>query len=176
MNIMRRIVSRALVPAAVTFAVTGMAHAGPMPNRLSFTLGSHHTFAMPKVAGEHWTEANPGVFLTWERRALGLDYSAGVYRNSFGDASVAAVAALPIASWHHRTLGDGQVALFGGLAHYPGRGDLFAVSVGDIVPLGGLQVRQGNFFAQVLPGKFDPVEVVVSFGMTFSLDTRNPER
>lgn len=127
------------------------------PDRVSILLGSRHP-----GASVTYEQVNPGIFLTWEDRAFGLDYSAGVYRNSYGRASVAATAALPIIE-----RGQFQAAVFGGLALYPGNGDDFAVHAGDMVPIAGLQARMGNAFVQVMPG--DGM-AVVSFGLTFPLD------
>lgn len=79
------------------------------PDRVSILLGSQHLGAA--LAFE---QVNPGVFVTWEDRALGLDLSVGAYRNSYGRGSVAALAALPVLEWP-----AGQVAVFGGLALYP---------------------------------------------------------
>ena len=124
------------------------------PDRLSILLGSAHP-----GADRAFEQVNPGVFLTWEDRALGLDYSVGAYRNSFGRASIAATAALPVVEQ-----GRFQLALFGGLALYPGNGDDFLYHAGDIVPIAGIQARLGHGFVQVMPG--DGM-AVVAFGLTF---------
>lgn len=127
------------------------------PDRISILLGSQHP-----GANVSYEQINLGVFLTWEDRTWGLDYSVGAYRNSYGRASVAATAALPV-------IERGQLALavFGGLALYPGNGQNFAVSAGDLVPIAGLQARLGHGFVQVMPG--DGM-AVVAFGLTFPLD------
>lgn len=141
-----------LIAAAIGLATPTLAQ----PDRLSILMGSRHPGA--KATFE---QVNPGAFLTWEDRALGLDYSLGIYRNSFGRASVAATAALPVIE-----RGRLQVAVFGGLALYPGHGDQFAAHAGDVVPIGGLQARYGHGFVQIMPG--DGM-AVVAFGMTFPL-------
>lgn len=141
--------------AAVLLALATPAAAEP--DRLSILLGSAHPGATVK-----FEQVNPGVFLTWEDRALGLDYSLGIYRNSFGRASIAATAALPVAD-----RGRFQLALFGGLALYPGNGADFAVHTGDVVPIAGLQARLGRSFVQVMPG--DGM-AVAAFGLTFPLN------
>lgn len=159
--------------------LAGPAHADWQPDRVSVLMGTHHAFEIPMTAaltGDHdWTEVNPGVFLTWEGKhdaPLGaLDWSVGAYRNSFGDLSIAAVASLDLIEWEAR--GGGALGVFAGLAHYPDTGQHFAVHWGDVVPLGGVQLRQGNLFVQVLPGKFEPLSPIVSFGLTFDL---NPTR
>ena len=127
------------------------------PDRVSILLGSAHP-----GANVTYEQTNPGIFLTWEDRTLGLDYSVGAYRNSYGRASVAATAALPVIE-----RGEFQAAVFGGLAFYPSNGDDFAVHAGDLVPIAGLQARLGHGFVQVMPG--DGM-AVVTFGLTFPLD------
>lgn len=146
---------------AIAAALALPAHADP--DRISVLLGSSH------LGARHpFEEVNPGVFLTWEDRAFGLDYSLGVYRNSFGRMSVAGTAALPV--WER---GKTQAALFAGVALYPGDGWRFRAHAGDWVPIAGLQIRHGNAFAQIMPGDGRPVRAVVSFGLTFKLSKRN---
>jgi hypothetical protein len=127
------------------------------PDRVSILLGSAHP-----GAARSFEQVNPGVFLTWKDRAFGLDYSVGAYRNSFGRASIAATAALPVID-----RGQFQLALFGGLAVYPGNGADFAIHAGDVVPIAGVQARVGHGFVQVIPG--DDM-AVVAFGLTFLIN------
>lgn len=136
--------------------LSGPVSAGP--DRLSLLLASKHV-------GTHrdFNERNPGVFMTWEDRALGLDYSVGVYHNSFGNVSIATTAALSLFE-----VGSLDLSLFAGAAYYPGDGEEFLYHAGDLVPLAGLQVRRDPFFLQVMPGGGDP-EAIVSFGLTFDL-------
>ena len=143
-----------------TFALLTLAFATPAiadPDRVSILLGSQHP-----GADVSYEQINPGIFLTWEDRALGLDYSVGAYRNSYGRASVAATAALPVID-----RGQFQAAVFGGLALYPGDGDQFAVHAGDVVPIAGIQARLGHGFVQIMPGNG---MAVVAFGLTFPLN------
>lgn len=133
------------------------AHAGP--DRVSILVASQHL-----GASVSFEQVNPGVFVTWEDRALGLDYTVGAYRNSYGRGSVAATAALPVLSWS-----TGEVSLFGGVALYPGDGRSFSASIGDFVPVGGLQLRQGNVFGQIMPGDGRIADAVVSLGFTFNI-------
>lgn len=143
---------RALI---LTLALAAPAHAGP--DRVSILTGSRH------IGTDYpFQEVNPGLFLTWEDRAFGLDYSLGAYRNSFGKLSVAATAALPLIDRDRF-----QIALFGGLAIYPGDGDKFLISAGDAVPVAGLQARYGNGFVQIMPG--DGM-AIVAFGLTFPVN------
>lgn len=146
---------------ATIMALAGAAEAEP--DRISVLLGSQHP-----GANVTFEQVNPGIFLTWEDRgSLGLDYSLGLYRNSYGRVSVAGTAALPIIE-----RGAFQAALFGGLAVYPGDGDQFAVHAGDVVPIAGVQARLGDGFVQIMPG--DGM-AVVAFGLTFEA-ARKPAR
>lgn len=127
------------------------------PDRVSVLLGSAH------VGATGFDGRNPGVFLTWEDRGP-FDLSGGLYRNSYGKVSVAGTLALPVARW-----AAGDLSVFAGLAHYPGDGRRFAVHWGDIVPIGGLQLRQGNIFLHVIPGDGEAVDAVIAAGLTFPL-------
>lgn len=142
---------------ATTAAALIIAATTAQADRISVLIGSHHVGAPGQ-----FEEFNPGVFYTWDDRTV--DLSAGIYRNSYGGVSVAGTAALPLVSWE-----SGEVAAFAGLALYPGDGDRFKYSIGDVVPLAGLQVRQGHAFAQIIPMDGDPVDVLVSFGITWEV-------
>jgi hypothetical protein len=129
------------------------------PDRVSILMGSVHVdAAIP------FEEVNPGLFLTWEDRGLDLDYSLGAYRNSYGRVSIAATAALPLAQWD-----GGQFSVFAGVAYYPENGREFAVSLGDVVPVGGVQIRHENIFAQIIPSDGKLADAIVTCGLTFSL-------
>lgn len=125
------------------------------PDRVSILLGSRH------IGASGFQEVNPGVFVTWEGR---VDTTVGVYHNSYGRTSVAVTAAVRVHEWQ-----GGALSLFAGAAHYPGDGRNFRVSVGDVVPLVGVQIQYGNTFAQIIPMDGKPVNAVVSFGVTFEL-------
>lgn len=127
-------------------------------DRVSILAGSHHVDAKLR-----FEESNPGVFLTFEGETL--DWSIGAYRNSFGKASVAVTAALPVLEWD-----QGELSVFVGLAHYPGDGRYFAVHLGDVVPIGGLQVRHNQMFLQVIPSDGYTTDAIVSFGLTFDVN------
>ena len=128
------------------------------PDRASLLVGSRHID--PNGSFE---EVNPGLFLTWEGRRL--DLSVGVYHNSYGRTSTAVTLALPL--WRQ---GAAEVEAFAGLAHYPVNGSEFLVHAGDVVPLGGLQLRWRNLFGQVIPLDGSVADAVVTFGVTFRLD------
>lgn len=144
-----------LVAALALALMPAMACAAP--DRISVLLGSNHIGA--KIPFE---QVNPGVFLTWERAHV--DWTVGAYRNSFGKMSASLTAALPLARWH-----NGELSAFAGAALYPGDGYTFAVHAGDLVPIGGLQVRQGRVFMQVIPSDGRTVDAIVTFGLTFPL-------
>lgn len=127
------------------------------PDRVSVLLGSAH------IGGDGFDGRNPGLFLTWEDKGP-FDLSAGIYHNSYGRISVAATAALPVVEWS-----TGEISLFAGAALYPVDGRNFAVHLGDVVPLGGLQVRQGDIFGQIIPGDGQYVDAIVSIGVTFPI-------
>jgi hypothetical protein len=146
-----------MIRAAIAAAM--IAAPAAAQDRLSVTIGSHHT-----DRSYDWSEVNPGVFATWENVGP-LDLSLGAFRNSFGGPSVAAVAAFPLARWE-----DGQLAVFGGAAWYPGHGDEFLVHAGAFVPMGGLQVRHGPVFVQLMPGKIEPPEAIIAGGLTFKIN------
>jgi len=132
------------------------ARADMTPNRVSMLIGSHH------VGGLGFEERNPGVFVTWERSPL--DFTVGAYRNSYGRGSVAATVAVPI--WSRASA---EISLFGGAAYYPKDGRRFAMHAGDLVPIGGLQIRYRNLFLQAIPGNGKHVDAVIGVGMTWAL-------
>ena len=127
------------------------------PDRLSVLIGSKHI-----NASYDFEEANPGLFVTWENQRL--DWTLGAYRNSYGRMSVSAIVGLPVVRWR-----DGDVSLFIGVALYPKDGRNFAVHAGDLVPIGGVQIRHRNVFIQVVPLDGNLADAVVAFGVTFPL-------
>jgi hypothetical protein len=135
--------------------LAGPAFAGP--DRASLLLGSRHI-----NPAEDFDQVNPGLFLTWEGRRV--DLTLGVYHNSYGRVSTAAT--LGFTLWQH---GEAEAGVFAGLAHYPGNGRAFLVHAGDVVPVGGLQLRWRNLFGQVIPLDGGVADAVVTFGVTFRL-------
>lgn len=128
------------------------------PDRVSILLGSHHV-----GADFDFNEVNPGVFLTWEGE--NVDWSFGAYENSYSHTSVAATAYLPLIEWD-----GGEAGPFAGLALYPETGRYQQAHIGDVIPIGGLQVRHGNAFVQVIPAFGNGADVIVGLGVTFDLD------
>ncbi|QGX99319.1 hypothetical protein EI983_14010 [Roseovarius faecimaris] len=128
------------------------------PDRVSILLGSHHINAT-----RDFQEINPGVILTWQQSALG--YSLGAYYNSYEDISV-----LGALSYGVEIAPEFELGVFGGLAWYPGEGDQFDHSIGDAVPLVGVQTRYRNAFVQLIPADGGTLDGLVTFGLTFALD------
>jgi len=128
------------------------------PDRVSVLIGSEHV-----GVNLDFNEFNPGVFLTWEGDRV--DWSVGVYENSFSHTSVAVTVYAPLMRWD-----DGDVGVFLGAALYPETGRDQVVSVGDVIPIGGVQARHGNVFAQVIPAFGLGADAVVGFGFTFPID------
>jgi hypothetical protein len=159
---------RTLTAILATCALTVPAHADLAPDRVSLLVGTWHTFEPPEGSVDHWQQVNPGVFLTWESvGTTPIDVTFGGYLNSFGGFSITGAAALPLVTWDD-TFGSGHLALFAGLATYPGDADHFAVRWGDVVPVGGIQMRHENLYMQVLPGK-ESLDPIFAFGLTFNL-------
>ncbi|MFK7745304.1 MAG: hypothetical protein AB8B47_09620 [Roseobacter sp.] len=127
------------------------------PDRLSILLGSNHVGAT-----RDFQEFNPGAFLTWERE---LNYSIGLYYNSYKK-----VSALASVGYDYEVATDFDIGVFFALALYPGDGDEFRYSAGDLVPFVGLQARYKNVFAQYIPADGDSLDSLFTFGLTFELD------
>lgn len=127
------------------------------PDRLSVLLGSEHNGAT-----RDFQEFNPGLFLTWERR---FNYSVGVYYNSYED-----ISPLVSVGYDWEVAPQLDLGAFFAVAVYPGEGDQFRTSVGDVVPFVGLQARYRNFFVQFIPADGDSVDSLFTFGLTFELD------
>lgn len=131
------------------------------PDRVALLFGSRHINPTSE-----FEELNPGVFAVWdaERTNWPVDISLGAFRNSYGRGSVAALAAWPV--WQGN---NAELSLFGGLAHYPEDGRRFLVSLGDVVPLGGVQLRAGPVVTQLIPGDGEVTDATLTFGLTFAL-------
>ncbi len=129
------------------------------PDRISLVVGARHIGA----TGFH--DINPGRFLTWERAPV--DISVGVFRNSYKRTSIAASAYVPMIAW-----AAGNAGLFAGVAHYPGDGRKPRPHVGDVVPIGGFQIRHKGFFAQFTPMDGKPVDALLVFGLTWPLNSK----
>lgn len=141
--------------------LAGPVCADPMPDRLSFLIGSHHF-----SPGQDFEEFNPGVFLTWDNILLDGqgDLNVGAFRNSYGRTATAVTAAFPFYE-----KGAFEAGFFAGAAYYPEDGRRFRVHVGDVVPLGGVQASYGPLFVQLIPGDGREADAVLSFGVTWDL-------
>ena len=116
--------------------------------------------------GSDFDETNPGVFLTWEEaNGSALNVTVGVFENSYSRTATTVLASYPFME-----RGALELSVFGGVAHYPEDGRNFRVSIGDVVPIAGLQVQVGPTFVQVLPGDGDQADAVFSFGVTAPLN------
>ena len=127
------------------------------PDRISFLLGTEHV-----NASRDFQEFNPGVFLTWERD---LNYSLGVFYNSYEEVSL-----LGSIGYDYEITRDFDIGAFAAIALYPGDGDEFRYSAGDLVPLLGLQARYKNVFVQFLPADGESLDALFTFGLTFELN------
>lgn len=123
-------------------------------DRISFLIGSNHIGAT-----DDFEENNPGIFLTWDQITV------GAYTNSYGRTSVAATYALPVFSGD-----DWSIDVFAGAAYYPVNGDNFAVHIGEWVPVGGLQARYKNIFAQIIPSDGKAADAIFAFGLTYEIN------
>ena len=125
------------------------------PDSYALLLGSKH------LGSSEFNEVNPGLFATWERKHSAL--SLGAYLNSHKRLSISATSYRPLARWRTGTAG-----LFGGIALYPENGrSLKTRLVGDVIFLGGVQITQGAFFAQIVPLTDRDSKGLLAFGLTF---------
>lgn len=136
------------------------AAAGPnlfSPDRFSVMLGSKH------IGAGGFNEVNPGLFASWEQGRIG--YSLGAYLNSYDRGSIAAAAHLGLFEWQ-----NGALSAFGGVAWYPKDGHRFQTQIGgDVVGIGGLEVRHGHMFMQFLPTDAGGASGLVTFGLTWTV-------
>ncbi|WP_133057635.1 hypothetical protein [Falsiruegeria litorea] len=147
---------------AATLVVSGASAADAGPDQISILLGSHHIGAT-----RDFEEFNPGVIVTWKELLWNnrLDVGVGVFRNSYGDASAVVTTAFPLV--RNKNWG---LDVFAALATYPGEGDQFSHSIGDVVPIAGLQARYRNVFVQAIPSGGSSVDATLTYGLTFALE------
>ncbi|MGB0901913.1 hypothetical protein [Halocynthiibacter sp.] len=55
------------------------------PDRFSIPLACHHYGKWGAQKKNDFNEDNPGLIMTWENRALELNYSIGAYKDSYSD-------------------------------------------------------------------------------------------
>ncbi|MEO9652866.1 MAG: hypothetical protein ABJ360_26375 [Roseobacter sp.] len=127
------------------------------PDRISVLLGTSHINAQ-----RDFQEFNPGIFFTWERQ---LNYSVGLFYNSYEE-----ISPLVSVGYDYEIASDFDIGAFLAVAVYPGDGDEFSHSIGDVVPLVGLQARYKNVFTQFIPADGEALDGLFTFGLTFELD------
>lgn len=148
---------------------TGAFAEGAKPDRLYVPLASHHVNVDPPAASgmSSWNEFNPGLIVTWEDRLGTLDYSAGVFLNSYEDVSaMVSVGKM----WDVGQVQLGASVIF---ADYGDNAQHFDNAIGstDIVFLPAFQVNYRNVFAQIIPAPQSNGDTgaVLTAGLTFAL-------
>lgn len=154
---MSRTLLRMSTIGIVVIALGGCSH---RPDRLTVMAGSHHVAA---AEGEKFNPINPGLIARFPGDFI--DINVGGYVNSYGRPSATVLASLPIIETDNL-----DVAVFAGAAYYPEDGRRFAYSMGDIVPVGGIEVRAGHFAIQIMPSDCVYTCAVVSAGLSFALE------
>lgn len=150
---------RKLVSTIVMFFLLGGAAAQAGPDRFSVLLGSRH------VSASGFNEVNPGLFATWEGKRFG--YTLGAFVNSYERGAVSATLHKPFWSWEGGALGG-----FSGLAWYPEDGRRIDTHLGgDIIAIGGIQLRHERVFVQFLPMREGGAKGLVSFGLTWDVES-----
>ena len=137
-----------LCAAIIAICTTSAAYAeGRMPDRLHFPLASHHINVTPPASVGRWEEFNPGLILTWQDRFASLNYSAGAFRNSYGELS----AMVSVGKFWHS--GDFAYGTFLTLADYGDNARFLSSEIGDtnIIAIPGVQVNYRNLFVQFMP-------------------------
>lgn len=139
----------------IFLASASLVQAGP--DRFSVLLGSKH------LGASGFNEINPGFFATWERARFG--YTIGAFVNSYERGAVSATLHKPFWSWDGGALGG-----FAGLAWYPEDGRRIETHLGgDIIAIGGLQLRHKSVFLQFLPMNQGGADGLVSLGLTWEV-------
>ena len=132
---------------AMICAAIGAAPAVAGPDRFSVLLGSKH------VGASGFNEINR------------IGYSLGASLNSYDRGSIAAAAHLGLYEWQ-----NGALSAFAGLAWYPGDAHRFRTRLGgDIVGIGGLEIRHGHVVMQFLPTDAGGASGLVTFGLTWEV-------
>lgn len=139
------------------------------PDRAYLPLTSAHPGISSAGFGiTDWNARNPGLILSWESRALGLDYQAGGFVNSFGAFSAHFSVAK---SWELRE--DLSLKAFLSVADYHANSRFFPVKLGgtDYVFIPGLQLNFRRVFVtyQPSPQIGNPLAAVLAVGLHFPL-------
>ncbi len=121
------------------------------PDRVYITLASRHLNIDPTLFGRaDWNEFNPGVILTWEDRGqLGLNYSLGLFQNSYADRALFAGIGK---TWEIVESGV-KLGFVTGLADYGQNARLIGTQIGSSgwIITGGAQLEYRNIFLQLQP-------------------------
>lgn len=113
------------------------------PDYIRLPLATNHVNSAPSA---DLNETNPGLALTW--MAPWADVTAGVVRNSFGDAA-------PFVTLS-RDLWRGDICVAGsfvGTARYREMTGKAPYQVNGWIPIGGLHAECGPVFVQAMPGR-----------------------
>lgn len=145
-----------LATAALCAALATPAAADFRPDRWYAMIGSNHVNTRPGY--QPFNETNPGLFALWQGQRL--DTIAGIYRNSFGRTSVSLAAQKTLIGGEHAAL-----SVFAGAALYPGNGENFALHLGDVVPVIGINLQAGPALITVLPGDGKSHDAVVALSL-----------
>lgn len=127
--------------------------------RVSISFASQHI-----GAPDRFNETNPGLFFTFGEGGNPFEVTVGMYDNSYENTSVLLTTSYDVVEWE-----EGALSLFAGTAYYHSQGEKKFPCCEGFVPIGGLQVRQGNLFAQIIPNNTN-VHAVMTFGLTFELE------
>lgn len=137
------------------------------PDRVRMPMATEHVNSAP---ASNLNETNPGLALTWEGR--GIDFTAGVVKNSFGN--TAPFLTVSRDWWSNDTC---AVASFLGTAHYPELQGKTSYQYQGWIPIGGMHVECGSVFLQAMPGRGlvgsasgkSHADAILVFGVTFDL-------
>lgn len=162
---MRKKVILLLLSFVALFEVRSALADQNMPDRIYVALTTYHAGIDPNLVGlEHFNEFNPGLAVVWEKRALGLDYGIGLFKNSFGDPS----AFLSI-GYMHQIKDDLEVGAVLNIADYGSASQFIQTRIGNtsLIAIPAAQVRFKNTFIQIIP---ETKGAIAMFGLTFSIE------
>lgn len=140
-----------------------------LPNRLYIPLASyHHKVDSQSFGLVSWNESNPGMVFSWEDRLAGLDFSAGLFKNSYSDWSTyISMSKL----WDIQE--NISIGAFISLADYHEKSTYFDYKIGDYAVIVGAQVNIESIFFQIQPVPVDSgIGAVLASGLHFQLSQR----
>ena len=134
-----------------------------VPNRVHILLGSYH--AVPARQSFDYDETNPGLIFTWNDQWRGLDASAGLFQNSFGDIS-ALIGLTRTWEWH----ADAKITAVAAIANYDEDDPIFQPLGGGLVLIPSLQLTWRSTFIQATPlPDPDNLGLIFAYGLAFDL-------